>query len=288
MAKKKVGIIAECVCDLPKSTLRSLDVDILYFLVETENGVFTDTDEITADNVISHMESGGSKTKSAPPPPDTYRAIFEKNLRRFDEVILVAISSQISHSCENAAKAVELMGDEGKRVHIFDSDHLSTGLGFLVIRAAELANKGNTADNILAELDELKERVSTSFIAKNADYLYRNGLVSLNVKRVCSALNIHPILIMKKGKLVLDTVYIGNYDSASRFYVKRKLKGKNNVDSKQAFITHCGCSVKMLRSISSEVKKYCPFKKLEVTNASATISSNCGPGTFGVLFVRNK
>ena len=90
--KKKVGILAECVCDLPKSTLSSCGVDILYFLVETENGVFTDTDEITAENVFSYMEAGGSKTRSSPPPPEVYRREFEKNLKRYDDVILVAIS----------------------------------------------------------------------------------------------------------------------------------------------------------------------------------------------------
>lgn len=286
MDKKKVGILAECVCDLPKSTLRNCGVDILYFLVETENGVFTDTDEITAENVISHMETGGSKTKSAPPPPAVYIKAFEKNLKRYDEVILVAISSHISHSCDNAEKAVKLMGDEGKKVHIFDSEHLSTGLGFLVLRAAELANQGCTSYQILSELKTLKTKVSTSFLAKNADYLYRNGLVPAYVKKICSVLNIHPVLAMKNGDIRLKNIIFGNYDSACRYYVRQELKGKKNIDKKCAFVTHAGCSVKMLKSITAEVEKYCRFDELKVTEASATISSNCGPGTFGVLFVR--
>lgn len=285
LEKKKVGILTECVCDLPKSTLRNWGVDILYFLVETESGVFTDTDEITAENVIDHMENGG-KTKSAPPPPEVYMKAFEKNLRRYDEVIHVAISSHISHSCENAEKAVKLMGDDGKRVHIFDSEHLSTGMGFLVLRAAELANQGCTADKILSELDELKARVYTSFLAKNADYLYRNGLVPSYVKKLCTALNIHPVLAMKNGDLKLKTIIIGSYESACRYYVRQTLKGKNNIDKRSAFVTHSSCSIKMLKAITEEVNNYCKFDKLTVTDASATISSNCGPGTFGVLFVR--
>ncbi|MGN1416373.1 MAG: DegV family protein [Oscillospiraceae bacterium] len=285
LEKKKVGILAECVCDLPKSTLKNWGVDILYFLVETESGVFTDTDEITAENVISHMERGG-KTASAPPPPEVYMKAFEKNLRRYDEVILVAISSHISHSCENAQKAVKLMGDNGKRVHIYDSEHLSTGLGFLVLRAAELANRGYTSSQIIPELDTLKTQVSTGFITKNADYLYKKGLVPSYVKKLCTALNIHPVLAMKKGDLRLQTVFFGSYDSACRYYIRRELKGRNNIDRKSAFITHAGCSVKMLRAITAETEKYCKFDDLTITDASATISSNCGPGTFGILYVR--
>ncbi|MGN0691202.1 MAG: DegV family protein [Oscillospiraceae bacterium] len=285
LEKKKVGILTDCVCDLPKSTLRNWGVDILYFLVETESGVFTDTDEITAENVIDHMENGG-KTKSAPPPPEVYKKAFEKNLRRYDEVVHVAISSHISHSCENAEKAVKLMGDDGKRVHIFDSGHLSTGIGFLVMRAAELANQGRTADKILSELDELKTRVSTSFIAKNADYLHRNGLVPSYVKKLCNALSIHPVLAMKNGDLKLKTIIIGSFETACRYYIKLTLKDKNNIDRRSAYITHAGCSVKMLKAINKEVNNCCSFDELTVTDASATISSNCGPGTFGVLFVR--
>lgn len=283
--KKKVGIIAECVCDLPKSTLDSCNADILYFLVETENGVFTDTDEITSENVFSHMEAGG-KTKSAPPPPEVYQKIFEKNLQRYGEVILVAISSRISHSCDNAHKALELMNENRERVHIFDSEHLSTGLGFFVLRAAELANNGCDSEKILSELEKMKPLVSTSFLAKNADYLYKNGLVSSFVKNVCSTLHIHPVLAMKNGYLRPKSIILGNYEAACRHYVRCELKGKKNIDNNRAFITHAGCNVKMQREITEEVKKYCEFRNLKVTDASATISSNCGPGTFGILFIR--
>lgn len=287
MIKKKVGIISECVCDLPKVTIQDYGVDILYFLVETENGVFTDTDEITAENVFSHMESGG-KTLSSPPPPEVYRKAFENNLRLYDEVILIAISSHITIACENAQKAVELMGGDGKRVHIFDSENLSSGMGFLVIRAAELANQGCNSQEILSELETLRTRVSTSFIAKKADYLYRNGLVSSSVKRLCSALNIYPVFAMKNGYLRLKSVLFGNYDSACRAYIRHELKGKHNIDKTLIFVTHAGCSVKMLREITEEVNKLCDFEKLKLMDASATISSNCGPGTFGLLFMKKE
>lgn len=285
--KKKVGIIAECVCDLPKSTLNSCGADILYFLVETERGVFTDTDEITAENVLAHMEAGG-KTKSSPPQPEIYRKAFEEKLKKYDDVILVAISSGISHSCENAQKGLEMLEEGRERVHIFDSKHLSTGLGFFVMRATELANEGSDCETILGELEKMKPLVSTSFLTKNADYLYRNGLVSAAVKNICNALHIHPILSLKNGYLRPKNIIFGNYDAACRYYIRSELKGKKDIDKRLGFITHAGCSVKMLREINDEVKKYCEFRKLKVTDASATISSNCGPETFGILFIRKE
>jgi len=288
MSEQKVGIIAECVCDLPKSYLWEHNIDIVYFVIETDSGVFTDTDEITAENILNYMQSGGKKSKSSAPAPEVYRSVFEKNLEKYDELILVAISSGISLSCANAEKAVSEMGEKGKRVHIFDSKHLSTGLGHLVIKAAETAENGMSAEEILSELSELRDRISTSFITESVDFLYRSGKVSEKVKRLCGAFNIHPVLAMKNGELTLKSVGIGKYEKACSRYIHRELKNPDKIDKKRAFLTYAGCSVKMLERVENEIDSKCRFDKLIRTKASATVSSNCGPGSFGILFIRNK
>ncbi len=287
MPEQKVGIIAECVCDLPKSYLREHNIDIVYFVIETDSGVFTDTDEITEENILNYMQSGGKKSKSSAPEPEVYKSVFEKNLEKYDEVILVAISSGISYSCANAEKAASEMGENGKKVHIFDSKHLSTGLGHLVIRAVETAENGLSAEEIISELEELRDRISTSFITESVDFLYRSGKVSEKVKRICEAFNIHPVLAMKNGELTLKSVGIGKYEKACARYIRRELKNPDNIDKKRAFLTSAGCSVKMLERIKKEIDDKCRFEKLIQTKASATISSNCGPNSFGVLFIRN-
>jgi len=288
MSEQKVGIVAECVCDLPKRYLAEHNIDIVYFLIETDSGIFTDTDEITAENILGYMQSGGIKSRSSAPEPEVYRNFFEKNLEKYDDIILVAISSGISRSCENAEKAVSEMGEKGERVHIFDSGHLSTGLGHIIMKAAEAAEAGMSADKILAELDGLRDRVCTSFITENVDFLYRSGKVSERVKKICAAFNIHPVLSMKNGVLSLSSVCFGRYEKACSRYIRRILKDSGSIDKRTAFLTYAGCNVKMLERITNEVRAKCRFNRLIRTKASATVSSNCGPGSFGILFIRNK
>lgn len=288
MNKKKVGIIAECTCDLPRSTFEKYGIDVLYFLIETESGIFTDTDEITAQNILMHMESGGKRSKPYPPTAEVYKKAFEKNLSKYDEVILVSISSSVSHSVEQAKKSAALIEDGEGRIHIFDSGHLSSGLGFMVMKAAEMANDGCSAEKILSELELLKARISTTFIIRNTNYLYRNGLIKRWLDRICTIFNIHPILEMKNGKLGPKSFIIGNYSYAYRKYVRKVLKRSYTIDKKQVFIAYAGCSVKMLRTITREIEKQCHFEEVTLVSASATISCNCGPETFGVMFVRNQ
>ena len=288
MNKKKVGIIAECTCDLPKSTIEKYDIDMLYFLIETESGIFTDTDEITAQNILLHMESGGKRSKPYPPAAEVYKKAFEKNLAKYDEVILVSISSSVSHSVEQAKKSAALVENGADRIHIFDTGHLSSGLGFMVMKAAELANEGRSADKILSELELLKKRISTTFIIRNTNYLYRNGLIKRWLDRLCSLFNVHPILEMKSGKLIAKTFIIGNYTYAYRKYIRKILRKGYGADKKKVFIAHAGCSVKMLRTVTLEVEKQCHFEEVIPVSASATISCNCGPETFGVMFLKSE
>lgn len=284
MSEQKVKIIAECVCDLPKNWIKEHNVDIVYFSVEIDSGVFFDTSEITSENIISYMQSGGVKALSSAPAPESYKEAFERGLEEYEEVLLVSISSGVSLGCKNAMQAFEMLDEKKNRVHIFDSGHLSSGLGHLVIKAAEMAESGHSAGEILAALEVLKSKVSTSFIAENADYLYRNGKVSEKVKKICTTFNIHPVLTMKDGVLSLKSITRGNYRNACRRYIKKTLHSKNIVKNR-AFITQAGCSAKMVEWIKGEVAKHCEFENLIVTKASATISSNCGPNTFGVLFI---
>lgn len=287
MAKKKVGVIAECVCDLPHSIISEYDIDIVYFLIQTDTGVFTDTDEITAENMIGYMEAGGKKSKSSAPSVEVYIQAFKRKLENYEEVFLPTIGSAISDSYANATKAAGEMGDEGKHVHIFDTGHLSTGLGHMVICAAQLAKSGEGTEKITAALSDLQGRVSTSFITRNTDYLYRNGLVSKTVKKLCGAFSAHPVLAMKNGNLTAETIKFGNYGKSCMRYIRRQLRKSVNIDKTRAFITYAGVPSKHIEQIKEQVAKLGGFQEIIVTKASATVSSNCGPGTVGILFIRN-
>lgn len=282
---KKTGITTDCVCDLPEEYLKANDIDIVYFYITTATGKFRDGYEITSGNILEYLESGGEKAETTAPEPEEYKTFFENALNRYDKLVHIAISSRVSLSCRNAAAALELMGGDGRRVTVIDSAHLSTGMGHMVMRAVELRDRGETVGEIVKEVESMKNKVSTSFITKNADYLYRNGRTSKKVQRLSTFLMLHPVLTLKNGRIVLKTVQIGNYEKSVMNYIKSELKHNNKIDKKRLFITHAGCTLKMISQVKSEAEKLCKFDEVTVTKTSATVSGNCGPETIGVLFV---
>lgn len=282
---KRIGITADCVCDLPDEYLKVHDIDILYFYITTETGRFRDGFEITAGNILEYLENDGKWAKTNEPAPFEYKEFFGNSLKKYDEIIHISISSHVSGSCKNAAAALELMGDMKDRIHVIDSEHLSTGMGHMIIKAVEMRDGGSSSAEIIQELDRMKSKVSTSFITMSADYLYRNGRVDKRIRDLTVALRLHPVLCMKNGKMSLKGVRIGNYDKAVLRYVRSELKKHRKINRRRLFITHADCSVRTVAEVRAQAEKYCSFDEIVVTKASATVSGNCGPGAIGVLFV---
>ena len=283
---KTTGISTDCVCDLPESFLRANDVDIVYFYIATDTGRFRDGYGITSGNLLEYLEEGGRKAETTAPDAQEYAEFFEEKLKRYDELIHISISGCVGLSCQNAMDALKLMGEDGKRVTVIDSEHLSTGMGHMVMKAVELRKSGKSTAEIAEAVKAMRGKISTTFMTRNAEYLQRNGRVNEMVKNLAALFSLHPVLTLRNGKLTLKSFKVGNHEKAVMAYIRGELKHNGNIDKERLFITHAGCPVKMISQIREETQRLCQFNEVIVTKASATVSSNCGPGTVGVIFVR--
>ena len=282
---KNIGISTDCICDLPESYLKANGIDVMHFYIHTATGRFWNEKEITADNILEYLENGAEIVKSNVPEPEEYRDFFEKNLKQYDEIIHIATSDQVGLSFPHATVALEMMGENAKRVTLINSQSLSTGLGHMVLRAVAVRDGGGSVAEIVQACEEMRDKISSSFIVPNADYLYRMGYVNKAVKNLSRLLHIHPVLYIKNGKLSLKSFQTGKYEESVMRYVRSELKAADRIDRERLFITHAGCPSRIISRIKSEANRICRFDQMTVTMASAAISSNCGPQTVGVLFV---
>jgi len=72
----------------------------------------------------------------------------------------------------------------------------------------------------------------------------------------------------------------------SRFvdkYYEQVMERAADVDPKRVFVTHCLSDE--AENVKARLEKDFGFENVMVTNASATISTHCGPGTIGILFI---
>lgn len=281
----EIMITTECVADLPKELLLNKNVEMIYFDVETERGLFRDTDEVGAQNLIEYMANGKKKAQSVVPSANEYKNFFAKNLEECDEIVHICIGGEISVALEHAKLGRAKLGMDGHRVHLVDSCHLSTGLGILVLEALKYRQQGLSSTQIVRQLEAAIPHICTTFLANNADYLYYNGKVGKMSMNICKYLHLHPVLGMKNGYLTFKRVYIGDYKKVLGRYVADLFKEHKNIRTDTVFLTYVGCGHEILSQVQREIYKHVTFQTLWEQQASATISCNCGPLTVGVLFM---
>ena len=155
----------------------------------------------------------------------------------------------------------------------------------MVLQAEKMQEKGATKDEIIEALTEMRSRVCTSFVTENLDYLARARIVNKNIARITKALMMHPVLVLSKGKIRLKKVIIGSRERARKKYISYAMRTAKRIDDREAFITYVGVSVKELDFINVEVENRFHFKNIYYQKASPAISADCGPGTFGVIYM---
>ena len=86
--------------------------------------------------------------------------------------------------------------------------------------------------------------------------------------------------------MFLGSMEMGGFPHAAKRYIRRTLLDARSIDRRILFITYSGMDQKQLQYVQDLVKQYCPFERVYLQKASPAIASNCGPGSFGLLFMR--
>ncbi len=278
----KIKITADSTCDLSKELIEKYDIEITPLHITYGSESYRDGVEITPDDIFRRVEEGGSIGSTAAVNVQEYADVFARLLKDCDSVIHFTISSDMSSCYQNACVAAEMTGN----VHVVDSRSLSTGIGHLVLDAAEMARAGMEASDIKAELDRRKEKLDVSFVLSTLDYLSKGGRCSAVAAFGANLLKIRPCIEVKDGRMGVGKKYRGNFEKCLAQYVQDKLAEAGTPDTRRIFITDSGVAEETWRAVRDELLKCAPFEEIIHTRAGCTISSHCGPGCLGILFYR--
>lgn len=280
--KRKIAITADCICDLPEEWLHKLDINLMYCYVHTKEGRFCDITEIYSESLLDYLKIEGNYAHSSTAPPAEYEYFFADALEKAEHVIHITASTDLSGAYPYALQASKSFDN----VTVFDSHHISSGHGFMVLFAAVMAENGKGVEEICDSLKGLRSRICSNFLVPSTETLCRNGKISTIVDKLCRGLNLHPVLYLSQNKLKLWKIEVGNMQRVNRNYVKQLLYHSKEIDSRLLFLTYAGCSVRQLDEIIAEVDRYIKFDQIILQKASATVSCNCGVGTYGLMFFR--
>ena len=277
-----IKITSDSTCDLPQALVQQNNITIFPLNVVKNDVSFKDCVDIFPEDIFAHVAAGGSLCSTSAGSVGDYEDLFASLAKEYDAVIHINLGSGFSSSYQNACVAAS----DFDNVYCVDSMNLSTGQGFVVLKAAELAASGMDARQIVDELNALTPRVEASFLVDKLDYLAKGGRCSAVAALGANLLNLKPCIEVKNGKMGVVKKYRGNYAKCLASYVKDRLAGREDIIRDTLFITRTVVSEECDKAVRDAVNSCEPFTNVYENTAGCTISCHCGPGTLGVLFVR--
>lgn len=281
---KKVSILTDSTSDLSKELLEKYDITVFPLHIHLGEKEYADGIDITPEEIYRWSEESKETPKTSALSLFDAKEYIKTALGKSEEVICFCISQEMSSCCSVMHMAVAELEVEDK-VFVVDSMNLSTGIGLQILEAAELAESGMRAGEIVTNIREMQPRIRSSFVVDSLTFLHRGGRCSGVAALAGNTLKLHPCIFVIEGKMQAGKKYRGKMDKVILNYVD-DLKTELSVAKKDhIFITHSGCESYLIETIKQELEGLNYFKNIYVTQAGGVIASHCGPGTLGVLYV---
>ena len=279
-----VKIISDSTCDLSPELLKRYDIDILPLHILLGEKEYRDGKDITPDEIFAWSDEHKTTPKTSAPSLADAVEILRPYVEQKREVICFSISSSMSTSGNVMRLAAEEL-EAADLVTVIDSTNLSTGIGLLVVEAAVMAQAGKSAAEISTVIEALKPQVRASFVVDTLTYLYRGGRCNAAAAMAGSVLRLHPKIVVENGAMDASKKYRGKLKSVIMSYVKDMEENLKNARPDRVFITHSGCDRAVVEEVRTYLQSLGIFQEILETRAGGVVSSHCGPGTLGVLFI---
>ena len=274
--KKPLGLVVEEVADLPKEFLEKNGIIEIPFLTR-----FPDGEIVAKENLFKKLEEGVKTgrplpTASAPSFKD-FLLVYQRALDRFEEIIVITLSSKLS-GAYSSAKIARSMVKEKKRISVFDCFSAEAGEGLAAFKIQELISQGKEKQEILEILKSFCPQIKVFGGLKDFTYLVRSGRFYLPeiLAKIISffpKMGVWFLFGIKEGKVRFFGIRFGK--DLVRILIKEVEKNQKGKDVNIAIVY--GKDPREALRLKKELEKRKNSRVLFVSQVSSAVGVYTGP-----------
>lgn len=261
----------------------------------------SNTGETYKDLTISNKEildrlDNGEIIKTSSPLYNDYYKVFKEQIENGNEIIHLSMSSGISSGSVEMSNLVSRLVDE-KRIDVIDTYQGATGGTLINEVANNLVSKKLNRKDIVKILEELKSRVTTSFLVPDPRGFIRSGRDNSEVKKIDRlkltyaamkiARNYNFIVKFDNGNLYND----GNYKTKENILKPLLDSYLNNIEEYDPNYIVIGSVFEdkvNMKYISQYIEKYCYFKNIIIKEFPGVVAAYGCKDLCGISLVKKK
>ena len=277
----KIAIITDSTSDIPEDMVKELDLKIIPLTVNFGEESFLDNGkDINKKDFYNKVRSSEKLPTTTQPTPKNFIELYSDTLKTSDSIISIHISKKMSGTINSAEMARKEL--PGRDIEIIDSELVHMPLGFLAIKAAQLAQQGRSKEEILKEVYDLKSKIKVLIVPSTLEYLKKGGRIGKAKGLIASLLEIKPILTIHDGE-------ISQFKTARRWnQAKTELINsmKTMVKNPENLIVSIGNSDTKddATEMYERIKETFNPKKIINVDIGIVVGTHLGPGGLGITF----
>ena len=255
-------------------------------LLIVEEKEYEDFIEINADDFYQTLvEKPDIDVHTAQTSTGTILKMFEEmKADGYDEIICITISSHLSGTYQNAVLAAKMMEDTP--VHVFDSKTLSAVEAKMAFTALRLSDEGKSVQEILRELEFIRDHFHIYVTVKTLHFLVKNGRLSNAAGFFGSLLKLKPLLEVTKEGKVVTVDKIRTTQKARELMLQRfmnEIKGKKV----EIFIIYTN-NFNEMADLKDRMLENPEINDIKLVPLTPVVGCHAGPGTMGLGYIEVK
>ncbi|MFZ5919368.1 MAG: DegV family protein [Chloroflexota bacterium] len=179
---------------LARYDIRQVPIAIQFGLESYEEDV-----DIDRDMFYRKIEEMGIVPTTSQPATGRFTDVYRTLAAAGHDILSIHVTSKHSGTYQSAILASSLVPHA--RVEVFDSASISLGTGYMVLEAAQAAEKGWSVEQILDRLRQVRDRMHLFLTPATLKYLQMSGRVGKLQSALASLIQLKPIIRLEDGLL---------------------------------------------------------------------------------------
>jgi len=279
--RASVRIVTDTTATLSSDYAAAHSIEIVPQIILFGKESFKEEVDLSYAEFIRRLKASRQLPKTAAPEPGDLIKAYEKQLAAAPTVISIHPSAEVSgtvRSAETAKAEVFASAD----IRIIDTRTIAANLASLVIAAAEWAESGVSADEIVKRLNTLIPRGRTYFLVATLEYLQKGGRIGGASAVIGSALQIKPILEIKDGRVeALERVR--TYSHALERLMQLVTEQCPRSPEARVSVMHAD-DLDAAQRLAADLRVALGLASIPIYSVGAAITTHGGPGALGVGF----
>jgi DegV family protein with EDD domain len=199
---KRVAIVTDSTADIPPEVAAKRGIRVIPCQLLIEGRVYRDGVDMQAAEFYRILREDKIVPTTSQPATGDFISAYQDLSRTAESIVSIHISGALSGTVEFAHTAIAQMDAQAVRgIHVVDSRLVSMAMGLVVLAAADMAERGLDATEIVARVDALCPKVRALFVVDTLKYLHRGGRIGGAERFFGSLLSIRPLLQIVDGKV---------------------------------------------------------------------------------------